>query len=114
MFDVRRREFITLLGGAAVAWPLAARTQLQPSKVARIGFLGAASAAGFAKQLSGFRQGLADLGYIEGTTIVMEYRWALGRIARLPALAAELVHSNVDVIVTHGTPGILAAKQATA
>jgi putative ABC transport system substrate-binding protein len=109
----KRREFITLLGGAAATRPFAARAQ-QPHRVARIGFLGAASATGFANQLSGFRQGLADLGYIEGTTIVIEYRWALGQIARLPELAAELVRSNVDVIVTHGTPGILAAKQATA
>ena len=112
MLDVRRRHFIAMLGGAA-AWPLPARAQ-QPHRVARIGFLGAASATGFANQLSGFRQGLADLGYIESTTIVIEYRWALGQIARLPELAAELVRSNVDVIVTHGTPGILAAKQATA
>jgi putative tryptophan/tyrosine transport system substrate-binding protein len=110
---VRRREFIALLGGAAAAWPLAARAQ-QSHTVARIGFLGAASATGFASQLRGFRQGLADLGYIEGTTIVIEYRWAEGEIARLPELAVELVRSNVDVIVTHGTPGILAAKQATA
>jgi putative ABC transport system substrate-binding protein len=110
---MRRREFITLMGGAAATWPLAARAQ-QPHKVARIGFLGAASATGFANQLSGFRQGLADLGYIEGTTIVIEYRWAEGKIARLPELAVELVRSNVDVIVTHGTPGTRAAKQATA
>jgi putative ABC transport system substrate-binding protein len=109
---MRRREFITLLGGA-VAWPLRLSAQ-QPPKVARIGFLGAASATGYASHLRGFRQGLADLGYVEGTTVVIEYRWAEGKIARLPELAAELVRSKVDVIVTHGTPGILAAKQATA
>jgi ABC-type uncharacterized transport system substrate-binding protein len=110
---VIRRNFITLLGGAAAAWPVASRAQ-QPRKLARIGFLGAASATGFASQLRGFRQGLADLGYIEGTTIIIEYRWAEGNIARLPELALELVRSSVDVIVAHGTPGILAAKQATA
>jgi putative ABC transport system substrate-binding protein len=110
---MRRREFITLVGGAAAAWPLSARAQ-QAHKLARIGFLGAASATGFANQLRAFRQGLADLGYIEGATIVIEYRWADDKIARLPELAVELVRSNVDVIITHGTPGILAAKQATA
>jgi len=114
MLGLKRREFITLLGGAAAAWPMAASAQQQPHKLARIGFLGAASATGFASQLRGFRQGLADLGYIEGTTIIIEYRWAEGNIARLPELALELVRSGVDVIVAHGTPGILAAKQATA
>jgi putative ABC transport system substrate-binding protein len=109
---MRRREFITILGGAA-AWPVAARGQ-QPHKVARIGFLGAASATSYANQLRGFRQGLAALGYVEGTTVLIEYRWAEGKIERLPELALELVRSNLDVIVTHGTPGILAAKQATA
>jgi putative ABC transport system substrate-binding protein len=109
---MRRREFMTLVGGTAV-WPLAARAQ-QTQKVARIGFLGAESATSYANQLRGFRQGLADLGYIEGTTVVIEYRWAEGKIARLPELAVELVRSNVELIVTHGTPGALAAKQATA
>jgi putative ABC transport system substrate-binding protein len=110
---MKRRDFIALLGGTVVVRPLAARAQ-QPRKVARVGFLGAASATNYANQLSGLRQGLADLGYIEGTTIVIEYRWAEGKIARLPELAVELVRSNVDLIVTHGTPGTLAAKQATA
>jgi putative ABC transport system substrate-binding protein len=109
---MRRREFIRLIGGAAVAWPLSARAQ--PHKVPRIGFLGAASETGFANQLRGFRQGLADLGYQEGRDIVIEFRWAEGRYERLPALFDELVRRNVDVIVTHGTPGILAAKQGTA
>jgi putative tryptophan/tyrosine transport system substrate-binding protein len=109
---MRRREFIRLIGGAAVAWPLSARAQ--PHKVPRIGFLGAASETGFANQLRGFRQGLADLGYQEGRDIVIEFRWAEGRYERLPALFDELLRRNVDVIVTHGTPGILAAKQATA
>jgi putative tryptophan/tyrosine transport system substrate-binding protein len=109
---MRRREFIRLIGGAAVAWPLSARAQ--PHKVPRIGFLGAASETGYANQLRGFRQGLADLGYQEGRDIVIEFRWAEGRYERLPALFDELLRRNVDVIVTHGTPGILAAKQATA
>ncbi|MFZ2141978.1 MAG: hypothetical protein WAV78_34450 [Xanthobacteraceae bacterium] len=77
---MRRREFIKLVGGAAAAWPLSARAQ-QAHKLARIGFLGAASATGFANQLRAFRQGLADLGYIEGATIVIEYRWADDKIA---------------------------------
>jgi putative ABC transport system substrate-binding protein len=108
---MRRREFIAGLGSAA-AWPLAARAQ-QAGNVVRIGFLGAASASGYANQLAGFRQGLRDLNYVEGANIIIEYRWAEGNYARLPQLAAELVRSNVAVIVTHGTPGSLAAKQAT-
>jgi len=109
---MRRREFITLLGGAAAAWPIATRAQ-QSGKVARIGFLGLTSTSGFASRIEGFRQGLRDLGYVEGTNAVIEYRWADGNYARLPELAAELVRSNVDVIVTHATPGSLAAKRAT-
>jgi putative ABC transport system substrate-binding protein len=110
---IRRREFIFTLGGAAAAWPLAARAQ-QLGKVPRIGFLGAASASGYARQLEGFRLGLRDLGYVEGTNIVIEYRWAQGKYEQLRELVAELIRSNVDVIVTHGTPGALAAKQANA
>jgi putative tryptophan/tyrosine transport system substrate-binding protein len=71
---IARREFITHLGGAAAAWPLAAHAQ-QPGKVPRIGFLGAASASSYASQLEGFRLGLRDLGYVEGTNLVVEYRW---------------------------------------
>jgi putative tryptophan/tyrosine transport system substrate-binding protein len=112
MPDLRRREVIGLLGGTAVAWPLAARGQ-QSGKVAQIGFLGAASASAYARQVEGFRSGLRELGYVEGSNIVIAYRWAEGNYERLPELAAELVRSNVDVIVTHGTPGTLAAKQAT-
>jgi putative ABC transport system substrate-binding protein len=110
---IGRRQFISAIGGAAVAWPLAARTQ-QPGKVPRIGVLGAASASGFANRVAEFRAGLRDLGYVEGTNIIIEFRWAEGNYARLPELAAELIRSNVDLIVTHGTPGSLAAKQATA
>jgi putative ABC transport system substrate-binding protein len=108
---MRKREFIALLGGAA-AWPLAARAQ-QAGKVPRIGFLGATSAFGLAGRIDGFRQGLRDLGYVEGTNILIDYRWADGNYARLPELALDLVRSKVDLIVTHTTPGALAAKQAT-
>jgi putative ABC transport system substrate-binding protein len=112
---IRRREFITLLGGAAAAWPLAARAQ-QSGKVARIGFLGAASAnaAGYANRIAAFRSGLRDLGYVEGTNLVIEYRWAEEKYERLPELAADLIRANVDVVVTHGTPASVAAKRATA
>ena len=109
---MRRREFIKLLVGAAVAWPVTARAQ-QTGKMPRIGFLGLASPSTFASRLEGIRLGLRDFGYIEGTNIIIEYRWAEGRYERLPELAAELVRSNVDLIVTHATPGSLAAKRAT-
>jgi len=108
----KRRKLITALGASALAAPLPSFAQ-QSVKIARIGFLGAASATGFAKQLDGFRLGLRDFGYTEGKNIVIEYRWAEGNYARLAELAAELVRSNVDVIVTHGTPGTRAAKGAT-
>jgi putative tryptophan/tyrosine transport system substrate-binding protein len=108
---MRRREFITLVGSAA-AWPLAARAQ-KAGKAPRIGFLGLASPSTFASRLEAFRLGLRDFGYVEGTSITVEYRWAEGRYERLPELAAELVRSNVDLIVTHATPGSLAAKRAT-
>ena len=108
---MHRRNFITLLTGAVV-WPLAARAQ-QAGKPPTVGFLGSISATGIAKQLAGFQQGLRDLGYVEGTNLIVEYRWAEGNYARLPDLATELVRSNVAVIVTHGTPATLAAKRAT-
>ncbi len=109
-FDrLKRREFIALLGGTA-AWPLAARAQQE--KIARIGFLGAASATGF--QAEALRAGLHDYGYIEGKNIIIEYRFADGKYERLPVLADELVKLKVDVIVTHSTPGTQAAKDATA
>jgi putative ABC transport system substrate-binding protein len=109
---VKRRDFITLLGGAAVSWPLAARAQ-QAAKVARIGYLGLASASWHTPRVNAFRAGLRTLGYAEGKDIVIEFRWAEGRYDQLPALAAELVRLNVDVIVTHTVPGAIAAKQAT-
>src|SRR5215472_13166115 len=109
---MRRRDFIKVVAGSVAAWPLAAHAQ-QPGKVPRIGFLGAASPSTFASRLEGFRQGLRDFGYIEGATITVEYRWAEGRYERLPELAAELVRSKVDLIITHTTPASLALKRAT-
>ena len=107
-----RRDLITLLGGAAVAWPFAARAQ-QRAKVARIGYLGLVSASWHTARVTAFRAGLRDLGYVEGKDIVIEFRWAESQYDRLPALAAELVRLNVDVIVTHTVPGAFAAKKAT-
>jgi putative ABC transport system substrate-binding protein len=109
---MKRREFIALLSGAAAAWPLAARAQ-QRAKVAHIGYLGLVSASWHTPRITAFRAGLRDLGYAEGKDIVIEFRWAEGRYDQLPALAAELVRLNVDVIVTHTVPGAIAAKQAT-
>jgi len=107
-----RRGVMTLLGGAAAAWPLAARAQ--PSgKTYRIGFLGPGSYAERKRDIDALQTGLRRLGYEEGKNIVIEYRWADGRYERLPELTAELVKLNVDVLVTVGTPGALAAKQAT-
>ena len=110
---MQRREFITLLGGAAAAWPFVARAQQPSSKVFRIGFLGLPTADSLPKRPEAFRAGLGDLGYQEGRDFVIEYRWADGNYDRLPALLADLIRLKVDVIVTHGTPGVLAAKQAT-
>ena len=107
---MQRREFITLLGGAAAAWPFVARAQ-QPSF--RIGFLGLPTADSLPKRPEAFRAGLGDLGYQEGRDFVIEYRWADGNYDRLPALSDDLIRLKVDVIVTHGTPGVLAAKGAT-
>jgi putative tryptophan/tyrosine transport system substrate-binding protein len=109
---MKRREFITLLGGALASWSVAAGAQ-QSSKVFRIGYVSPLAANSLPKRLDAFRAGLRDLGYEEGRNIVIEYRWAEERYDRLPALFAEVVRLNVDVIVTHGTPGALAAKQAT-
>src|SRR5262249_54341662 len=109
---MQRREFITLLGGAAVAGPLLAHRQAR-GKIYRIGFLGGTSRAEYGRHVDALRTGLRQLGYEEGNTIVFEYRWAEGRYERLPALAAELVNLNVDVLVAHSTPGARAAKQAT-
>jgi ABC-type uncharacterized transport system substrate-binding protein len=108
---MRRREFIALFGGAAAAWPLAARAQ-QATPV--IGVLGSGSTAAYTERLTLIRQALAEAGFIEGSTVVMEYRWAGGQLDRLPALAADLVRNRVDVIVaTGGLQAPRAAMSAT-
>ncbi len=100
------------LAAVALGAPLAAFAQ-QKGKFWRIGFLGAASASGFARRVDALRAGLRDLGYVEGKNLVIEFRWAEEKYERLPELAAELVRLKVDIIVTHGTVGIRAAKAAT-
>ena len=107
---MRRREFITLVGGAAVAWPLAARAQ---QKLPTIGFLGANSPAVQRQWTTAFVQRLHELGWTEGHNLAIEYRWAEGRFDRSPAIIAEFVRLKVDVIVTHATANVVAAKQAT-
>src|SRR5215469_16134008 len=107
---MKRRAFITLLGGAAVAWPLAARAQ---QLARRIGMLETISPQANAANFDALRKGLRELGYDEGRSLIIEYRSADGRAERFPALAAELVRLNVDVIVTRGTPSALAARNAT-
>ena len=108
----RRRDFITLLGGAAVAWPLAARAQ-QLGKLPTIGFLGVNTAATQSQWTAAFVQRLRELGWIEGRSVAVEYRWAEGRTERYTGIAAEFARLAVDVILTHSTPATIAAKQAT-
>jgi putative ABC transport system substrate-binding protein len=108
---VRRRDFITILSGAGVAWPLVARAQ-QPTKIARIGFLATSSPETMITS-NAFRQGLRELGYVEGTNILVEYRTADGKIERFPELLSELIRLNVDVIVAPNTPAARAAQLAT-
>jgi putative tryptophan/tyrosine transport system substrate-binding protein len=112
MSDMKRRELITLLGGAAVAWPLAARAQ-QSGKPLTIGFLGPTTPSVEGQRLAAFVQRLRELGWMEGRNVAIEVRWAEGRSERFAEIAAELVRLKVDVIVTYATPPVLAAKQAT-
>jgi putative tryptophan/tyrosine transport system substrate-binding protein len=109
---LKRRDFIRLLGGAAVAWPLAARAQ-QAAKILTIGYLGPTTPAVESQRIAAFVQRLRELGWSEGRTIAIEYRWAEGRSERFNEIAAEFVRLKVDVIVTYATPPTIAAKQAT-
>ena len=104
---MKRREFITLLGGAAITWPIAAQAQHQPTKILRIGIIDNASI------WDNFRQGLFDLGFVEGRDVMIEYRSAQGQPDRLAAAARELANLSVDVIVTSGSAATQAAKEAT-
>jgi putative tryptophan/tyrosine transport system substrate-binding protein len=111
--QLRRREFITLLGGGATMWPLAARAQ-QPVAMPVIGFLHVAFPERYTEQLSAFRQGLKQAGYVEGQNLSVEYRWANNEDDRLPELAADLVRRKVALIVAAGGPtSVLAAKLAS-
>src|SRR5262245_12400784 len=109
---VKRRDFITLVGGAAVAWPLAVRAQ-QGDRLPTIGFLGQSTRSAASEWVAAFVQRLRELGWTEGRTIAIEYRWSEGRAERAAQSAAEFVRLKVNVIVTSGTPQTLATKQAT-
>jgi putative ABC transport system substrate-binding protein len=108
---MKRREFITLLGGAAAAWPFTGRAL--EAKRPTIGLLGGATASAQAQWTAAFVQRLRELGWVEGQTVAIEYRWVEGRFERSPAIIAEFVRLKVDVIVTHATPSVVAAKQVT-
>src|SRR6266513_558171 len=109
---MKRREFITLLGGAA-SWPFAARAQQHAGKPPTIGLLGANTSSTASQWVAAFVQRLRELGWIEGRTVAIEYRWAEGRSERFAEIAAEFVRLKVDVIVTSATAAVAAAKQAT-
>jgi putative tryptophan/tyrosine transport system substrate-binding protein len=110
---MKRREFITLLGGASASWPLAARAQQQPGKLPTIGYLGQSTLAVESLRVAALVQRLRELGWSEGRTVAIEYRWGEGRSERAAEIAAEFVRLKVDVIVTSGTPQVIAARQAT-
>ena len=108
-----RRAFVASVAWGLAALPVAARARPPSAKISRVGFLGVASAAAFTSRVEAFRTGLREIGYAEGKNLVIEFRWADGNYDRLPDLAADLVRLKVDVLVTSGTPGTLAAKRAT-
>jgi putative ABC transport system substrate-binding protein len=110
---MRRREFITAVATAAAAWPIAARAQGQRGKPARVAFLGNSTAALEENLVAPFRGELRQLGYVEGRSVILEYRWAEGDYSRFPALVAELVALKPDVIVTAGTPAAVAVANGT-
>jgi putative ABC transport system substrate-binding protein len=111
---IQRRKFITLLGGAAVAWPLAARAQQQPGKLSTVGLLGTGTPSTQGQWNAAFVQRLHELGWTEGRNIAIEQRWAEGRRDRFAEIAAEFVRLRADVIVAAGSPAVIAVKQATA
>src|SRR6516162_9554050 len=109
---MKRREFITLIGGAAAVWPLPAGAQ-QPGKLPTIGYLGAGTPVSESQRVAAFKERLHQLGWIEGRTIAIESRWVEGRSDRASEIAGELTRLKVDIIVTSGTPQVIALKQAT-